>query len=107
MRVFSIINPATKERALLITLCPDCTAQGRMTHLARQEQPTLPPNHRCGYCGAQARQCVMCGCTDFAPCEGGCQWIDPALTDGQQVCSVCYQQAIRSAGAQQNLLAMP
>lgn len=32
-------------------------------------------------------QCAQCGCTESAPCEGGCQWAYGDL--GEDLCSVC------------------
>jgi hypothetical protein len=31
--------------------------------------------------------CRVCGCSHFAPCEGGCVWAEPDL------CSRCAQEA--------------
>ena len=98
MLKFSIVNPATNERDLWITLCLTCQHEGQMSWLDRQPDPGQPPAHACGFCGAPPRVCVGCGCSDFAACEGGCYWVDAALTDGQPVCSNCYQRAMREAG---------
>jgi len=103
MRVFTVNNPRTGERDLWITLCRACDEAGRMAHLDRQPEPSLPVGVKCGFCGQAARQCEGCGCTDAAACEGGCTWIDPALTGGQNVCSVCYAMVMRQTAAQSSL----
>jgi hypothetical protein len=101
LRVFTFPNPNPapgRPDELRITLCLNCRHEGQMSWHELTERPEEPPAHSCGFCGTQPRQCI-CGCSDFAPCEAGCYFVDPALTDGADVCSVVYASAIRSAAA--------
>lgn len=38
-------------------------------------------------------RCVGCGCTECAPCDGGCSWADEDRT----LCSVCASQQLTDA----------
>lgn len=38
----------------------------------------------------QEPACRICGCTEFAPCPGGCAWIEQGL------CSACADQAAKN-----------
>lgn len=108
MRAFFFDNPGARgPRELKITLCLSCIAAGQMLWHDLREQPAEPPAHTCGFCGAPPRFCVGCGCSDFQPCEGGCSWVDPSLTDGADVCSQCYGRAMREAAQQQGSLIHP
>jgi len=37
---------------------------------------------------AESGRCVLCGCTDDAPCFGGCAWVD----DRALLCSSCFEK---------------
>jgi hypothetical protein len=39
-------------------------------------------------------QCVMCGCSDNSPCEGGCFWVS------DQLCSACLLEQLKLAAFQ-------
>ena len=38
--------------------------------------------------GADGPRCRVCGCTDDAPCPGGCSWIQSLFGEGD-LCSSC------------------
>lgn len=38
----------------------------------------------------KAGTCRLCGCTDSAPCDGGCSWVD----DHHTLCSSCEGRAV-------------
>ena len=39
-----------------------------------------------GYCcpGCNEKVCVVCGCSDYASCEGGCSWVVPGICSTHQ-----------------------
>jgi hypothetical protein len=39
-------------------------------------------------------QCVMCGCSDEAPCAGGCFWVS------EELCSACVLEQFKLAALQ-------
>lgn len=43
----------------------------------------LPPGYVDPACELEGEACASCGCTDDAPCAGGCAWVAPRL------CSAC------------------
>jgi hypothetical protein len=36
-------------------------------------------------------RCRVCGCTEDEPCEGGCQWVEDQLEEGE-LCSRCADE---------------
>ena len=47
------------------------------------------------------RTCIVCGCTDFNACEGGCSWIE--ISNMEDICSNCGHYKVRKFN--DNLLA--
>lgn len=46
--------------------------------------------------GNDEPQCILCGCTEEMPCEGGCAWVANQLH--VDVCSSCCVQLGKAAG---------
>lgn len=38
--------------------------------------------------------CIGCGCSDYAPCTGGCSWIAVDREAGVGICSNCAHKSI-------------
>ncbi len=106
-------NPLREERACEIcNMAPaiedvdycygcarDCLGsewQGGFCEVCRGPRPqgwaviSLDGRFYCARCATKAgiRFCRDCGCTDWAPCDGGCSWATES-EEADQICSEC------------------